>query len=438
MDRRIDRRRDFLNGVAVGVGSLYVARQVASVEAAETSQAAAADAYPPRRIGLRGQYPEAIQHFGAIDSGKLPQFPGIDVDTSETYDLVIVGGGISGLAAAYFWRRALGAEPEDPDPRQPRRLRRPRQAQRVHLQGRTFIGYGGTHGHRHAVSVQLHGEAAGRRARHPGRAATASSSIASCSRRYDLGPATFFDKEHFGEDRLVAGNGRLPWPEFFAKAPLSDAARADLIRLLRQEPRLHGGDDASSRRRPKLATISWQDFLLQHAKMTPDALPFFLGQGGRNNKRVDTTPALEAARRGSVGLRRPRPRVRTKAFREGSYTFHFPDGNASIARLLVNRLIPAAVPGKQTMDDDRPGADRLRAARRAESADADSVAQHGRARRARSAHPAARRAVASPTGATARSTRCAAQLHPRLLQRADSRRSCRSCRRSRRRRSPTR
>ena len=36
--------------------------------------------------------------------------------------------------------------------------------------------------------------------------------------------------------------------------------------------------------------------------MTPEALPFFLAQGGRNNKRVDTTPALEAAERGSVYL----------------------------------------------------------------------------------------------------------------------------------------
>jgi len=34
----------------------------------------------------------------------------------------------------------------------------------------------------------------------------------------------------------------------------------------------------------------------------------------------------------------------------GSYVFHFPDGNASIARLLVRNLIPAAVPGKDCRD----------------------------------------------------------------------------------------
>lgn len=83
--------------------------------------------------------------------------------------------------------------------------------------------------------------------------------------------------------------------------------------------------------------------------MTPEALPFFLGVGGRNNKRVDTTPALEAARRGSVGFN-GLGLVFDEGFRESSYTFHFPDGNASIARLLVSRLIPSAVPGKHTME----------------------------------------------------------------------------------------
>src|SRR5581483_12253975 len=79
-----------------------------------------------------------------------------------------------------------------------------------------------------------------------------------------------------------------------------------------------------------------------------DALPFFLGQGGRNNKRVDTTPALEAAHRGSVGFN-GLGLTFEEEFRESSYTFHFPDGNASIARLLVNRLIPGAIGGTQSM-----------------------------------------------------------------------------------------
>jgi len=158
----------------------------------------------------------------------------------------------------------------------------------------------------------------------------------------------FFDKEHFGEDRLVVGNGRLPWPEFFANAPLSDAARRDLTRIYGKNPDYMAGMTADEKI-ARLAGISYQDYLLNIAKMTHDALPFFLAQGGRNNKRVDTTPALEAARRGSPGFN-GLGLTFDEEFRESSYTFHFPDGNASIARLLINRLIPSAIGGHQTME----------------------------------------------------------------------------------------
>jgi spermidine dehydrogenase len=165
-------------------------------------------------------------------------------------------------------------------------------------------------------------------------------------RKYNLGAGTFFDKEHFAEDRLVVGNPRLP--DFFKKAPLSDAARADLIRLHGKNPDYMAGMTAEQKT-AKLAKISYQDYLLHIAKVSPDAIPFFAGSGGRNNKRVDTTPALEAAEHGLVGFNGLGLRLEEK-FSEGSYTFHFPDGNASIARLMVNRLIPSALPGAESMN----------------------------------------------------------------------------------------
>jgi spermidine dehydrogenase len=348
MDRRID-RRDFLNGVAIGVGSLYAARHAAPLQAAAGFQAVAAqgDGYPPRRIGLRGQYPEAIQSFAAIESGTYAQYPGIDVDTNESYDLVIVGGGLSGLSAAYFWQRALGAN------------------QRVLIldnhddfgghakrnefvyDGRTFLSFGGTMS---IATPYPYSYMAKRLVEDLGIDVTRNGEVTSRELfdTYDLGPSTFFDKEHFGEDRLVVGTGRIPWDQFFAKAPLSEAARKDLIRLYGDNPDYMAGMSLEQKM-TKLAKISYQDFLLKHARMSPDALPYFLGQGGRNNKRVDTTPALEAARRGSVGfdgLGLPKE----EQFRQGSYTFHFPDGNASIARLLVSRLVPKAIPGRHDMN----------------------------------------------------------------------------------------
>ena len=87
-------RRDFLNGVAITVGTGLSPFQMAN-------RARADDNYPPLRAGLRGHHPgsfEAAHAMGldgeTFDASKLP--------VSEKYDLVVVGGGISGLSAAWF------------------------------------------------------------------------------------------------------------------------------------------------------------------------------------------------------------------------------------------------------------------------------------------------------------------------------------------------
>lgn len=343
MDRRIA-RRDFLNGMAVGVGGIYAALH--SSDAPLQAQPAAAD-YPPQLTGLRGHYPAAVQHFDAIDRGAFVGYPPIDVNTGEVYDLVIVGGGLSGLSAAYFWQRALGPSQrililDNHDDFGGHAKRN----EFTHA-GRTYIGYGGTmsistpypYSYCAKALISDLGIDVSRNREFQNRAQF---------EKYKLAPGTFFDKEHFGEDRLVAGTGRLPWDQFFAKAPLTDAARRDLTRLYSGKNPDYLPGLSIEQKTAKLAKISYQDYLLTYAGMSPEALPYFLGQGGRNNKRVDTTPALEAARRGSPGfdgLGLPAE----PGFREAGYNFHFPDGNASIARLLVSRVIPAAIPGEHTM-----------------------------------------------------------------------------------------
>jgi spermidine dehydrogenase len=164
--------------------------------------------------------------------------------------------------------------------------------------------------------------------------------------KFGLGAGMFFDHEHFLEDKLVVGNQRQPG--FFDQVPLNEAARKDLVRIHGRNPDYMAGM-TEEQKRAKLARMSYQDYLLNIAKMTPAALPFFLGNGGRNNKRVDTTPALESAERGSAGFNGLGLKFE-EGFSEGSFTFHFPDGNASVARLLVSKLIPAAVAGKQSMN----------------------------------------------------------------------------------------
>jgi spermidine dehydrogenase len=349
MGRQIP-RRDFLNGIALGITGAYAAASGPSLAASGPSTQPPAPVshldprtYPPLRSGLRGNYPASIEDFDAIRRGAFAGAAAAESDRSEDYDLVIVGAGISGLAAAYFWHRAL------PDQRvlildnHDDFGGHAKRNEFIH-EGRTFIGYGGTMGIATPYPYSY----------------TAKSLVADLGvqveknreffnrqlfETYQLGAGTFFDREHFGEDRLVKRRGK--WEAFFAEAPLTADARRDLTRVYGTNPDYMAGLTIEQKM-AKLDRISYQDYLLTIAHVSADAIPFFMGQGGRNNKRVDTTPALEAARHGLPGFDGLGLDLK-EAFREGSYTFHFPDGNASIARLLVNRLVPSAVPGKHGM-----------------------------------------------------------------------------------------
>jgi spermidine dehydrogenase len=340
MGRRIA-RRDFLSGVAISVSGAALA----NLSTARAQTPAADSSYPPLRSGLRGQYPEAVAEFERIRGGAYAKFEMPDPEAGEEYDLVIVGAGISGLSAAYFWRTALGNNQRVLILDNHDDIGGHAKRNEFHYQGKTFIGYGGTMG---IATPFPYSYTAKRLIQELGVEVQRNSEFINrdLEKKYSLGAGTFFDKEHFREDRLVVGNFRQP--DFFEKAPLSAAARKDLIRIHGKNPDYMAGKTLEQKR-SALARMSYQDYLLNIARIDPSALAFFLGNGGRNNKRVDTTPALEAAERGSVGFDGLGLKFE-EHFSEGSFLFHFPDGNASIARLLLGKLIPAAFPEKQSMN----------------------------------------------------------------------------------------
>jgi spermidine dehydrogenase len=345
-------RRDFLNGVALGVGGALVGEPLrATASGDDFAPEKAADYYPPALQGMRGNHDGSYTYAHQLRDGGKWDAAGPARNTNEEYDLVVVGGGISGLAAAYFYRKIAGSaarilvlDNHDDFGGHAKR-------NEFHAGGRTVLSYGGTQsiespGAYSEVAKALLGELGVQ--------------VDRFYKDYDqklyrnLGTATFFNKETFGQDRLVTGTNATPWPEFLAKAPLSDTVRRDIARVYTEKVDYLQGLSKEAKL-ARLATISYADYLTKFCKVTPEALPFFqsfphdlFGVG------IDAVSAAacyaspddyESFRYpGFDGLGFPE---REKA---EPYIFHFPDGNASLARLLVRSLIAGAIPGGSMED----------------------------------------------------------------------------------------
>src|SRR3981081_2668546 len=99
-------RRDFLQGALVAAATTLTGPLLRAYAADNPEAQNAAGYYPPALTGLRGSPPGSFEDAHALRDGRQP---GTATDTGtgrprESYDLVVVGGGISGLAAAHFFR----------------------------------------------------------------------------------------------------------------------------------------------------------------------------------------------------------------------------------------------------------------------------------------------------------------------------------------------
>jgi spermidine dehydrogenase len=352
MDRGIT-RRDFLNGVAIGVGGLLAAdRSFAGSTEKEFAPEKAADYYPPALMGIRGNHDGTYTYAHRLRDGETWDTDGKAASTGESYDLVVVGGGISGLAAAYFYRKNVGEKArililDNHDDFGGHAKRNEFRAG-----NRLLLSYGGTQ------SIESPGRYS-KQAR--GLLTELGIETERFYKAYDqklyskLGTAVFYDRETFGEDRLVPGLGTMPWKEFLAKSPLSGEVRRDIARAYTEKID-YLPDLSPEQKRAQLAKISYADFLTKIVKVHPEALKFF--QSYTNDLfavGIDAVPALSCYEQGDdyggyayagfAGMN-----LSEEPEREEPYIFHFPDGNASIARLLVRSLVPGALPGT-SMDD---------------------------------------------------------------------------------------
>ncbi len=369
MDRTIT-RRDFINGVAVTTGAAMMPWHLLGDEPAGPEKSP--DYYPPARTGMRGSHPGSFDAAHSLRDGTFWDEAGKPVDTGETYDLIIVGGGISGLAAAHFYRKAAGAKArilildnhDDFGGHAKRNEFR---------DGNNFrLGYGGTYA---IESPAPYSKVAKALVEELGIDVPSYHKYldASLYRSLGLRSSIFFDKETFGTDMLVvslptfSGGEKLfiasdkpeVWKHIQAEAPIAEQAKKDLERLHHHQQDYFPGL-SSVEKKAKLARMSYASFLRDVVKVHEDVVKIYsavlqptFGLGidaiAAQDAWGDDLPGFEGMNLDpAAGKGMNRDAIPNEEAEK--YFFHFPDGNATIARLLVRKLIPDAIPGNSVSD----------------------------------------------------------------------------------------
>ena len=339
-------RRDFVQGAAVAAGAALQAGALGSSGVANASAAVSAGAqrmaiadYPPVKTGMRGSHPGAyeIAHALARDGAKFPE----PKSTEEHYDLIVVGAGISGLAAAHYYQKRFGADSkilllENHDDFGGHAKRN-----EFHQSGEMVLSMGGTHNlewwsFSKTVNafMQEHGvDCKGMRKQMEfayGRDAPNS-------------PAMWFDETTYGVNRLVTNfnlSAKLTTDDI-DKIPISDAGRDSLKRFYDSAPSLEDWTEAVAE--DLLSSISYPDFLRQYGGLTEDAVQLFdKEEHGSWGLEMRAISAAEAMWEGYPGAH-----LFGEDWSEDSFGYPvamWPDGNASLVRLMVAKLVPQSAP----------------------------------------------------------------------------------------------
>jgi spermidine dehydrogenase len=350
-------RRDFLNGALAGSGAVLLssASPLRLLARANETSAAGDDLTGYGGVGdyanSNGNTLAVLTAGHQIRDGAFESLPASVVDTGETYDCVVVGGGISGLAAALIFQRKAGLGKTclviDNHPIFGGEAKR----NEFLVDGHSLIGHQGSAlfwpPFPHSFMARFY-ESIGLKAPR-----LEYQKWAGPTREIPLARTPYLGSEPYGlyfGPKFGAKFGQSqgvwitdPWDQNkkLEGAPISAKARAELLKsqspdaASAQKPQYRG--DAISRR---LDTITLEDHLMEKYSISRDTVRTFLSdEGGGFGLGPDALSAYTGYAFDELG---PIPEDGTEMF---------PDGNSGIARLIVKTLIPESIAGSPSLED---------------------------------------------------------------------------------------